>query len=105
MVRSNSTFSHLRSVVQGSALTEAHRCPSVCRCAVCVKDGLIAEVAEGGSSASGTREVDASGKLVTPGWVDIRASRTAMRARLISCAAWSLRAVHRCLHRHGLTRR
>ena len=47
---------------------------SVCRRAVCVKDGLIAEVAEGGSSASGTREVDASGKLVTPGWVDIRAS-------------------------------
>ena len=74
MVRSGSAFSHLASVLAPSS-AEAHRCPSVCRCcAVCVKDGLIAEVVNGTSSSSGTREVDASGKLVTPGWVDIRAS-------------------------------
>jgi N-acyl-D-aspartate/D-glutamate deacylase len=36
---------------------------------VALKDGKIAQV--GGKSAPGTREIDANGLLVTPGWVDV----------------------------------
>lgn len=38
---------------------------------VCLKDGLIAEVTLGPSGADGAQEVDATGHIVTPGWVDI----------------------------------
>ena len=36
---------------------------------VALKDGKIAQV--GGKAGPGTREIDASGLLITPGWVDV----------------------------------
>ena len=39
---------------------------------IAIKDGLIAEVGTVGSlEGTATTEIDASGDLVTPGWVDI----------------------------------
>jgi N-acyl-D-amino-acid deacylase len=38
---------------------------------VAVDDGLITAIEEPGSAGAGRREIDADGRLLTPGWVDI----------------------------------
>jgi hypothetical protein len=52
-----------------------------------VRDGLISAVGGTGTvRGSGKKEIDAGGKLVTPGWVDVHSVRVFPRSR-------------RCIHR------
>ena len=53
-----------------------HSIPSVCVGEIAVRDGCITAIgATGAVQGSGATEIDADGKLVTPGWVDIHSVR------------------------------
>jgi dihydroorotase len=58
---------------------------------VAVKDGLIAAVSEGIDTAAARERVDLSGRILTPGWIDIHAHVYA------GATTWGIKADAHCL--------